>query len=925
MSASAGSPGGAARSLRSLRDLYDQAVELPAEQRERFVAALEAAGSSHCAQLRRLLAAADPSAESPLDGDPWARIEEEGPEPAPERIGPYRILSELGRGGMGRVYLAFSLGADFERQVALKVVAPGGSGVGEIERRFRDERRILARLEHPGIARLYDAGRAEDGRWYLALEYVAGSNLIEHVREHGLEIAERLRLFLAVLEAVAYAHASSVVHRDLKPANIQVGRDGRPRLLDFGIAKFLAESAAETAPGVSVTRTGTRALTPAYASPEQFRGAAVTPASDVFSLGVVFYELLADVRPFQPKGTEAEIERAILGEDPEPPSTARRRAQTAADRGVGQPPSGRPAARRLPRDLDAICLKALQKNPEDRYASAAEFAEDVARYLAGAPVAARGGGLGYRISRFYRRHRLAVAAAAALGLLATALGYSEVARRRGVRAALAPRASLALDAAVAADPTPRRFPFSGVAASDAPELERRFAAEPGSVETGAHLVMALAKGDRRAEAELIVARLRQIPGRGADPLIDYAEATLAGSGAEPQRALVLFTTALERAIAAGRGDLVSQTRASRGRLLSTLGRSEEARADMEAARAGFETSGDTASLARVLNDLAIEELQRGNLLAGERLLEQALAASRAVGPGGGGVILGNLAGLAMQRGRPDLAEPRHREAVQIFREAKSRRLSWALTDLSETLRDLGRVVEADAALAEALTLLAAGPAGSDYAIALFYRGGAELDAGGLERVGATVAELASVARTTGDRATLAYSERLRGLAAAARGERAAARQGLAEASRLLLANGQADWAAETDLQLAEVEFGFDELVAAAGLAERARDAGGAASAEGTTAFLATALLAGIDARSGRLPEARRRLDTLGEAAASSPSVNRRLSYLRARALWALASGREGDARRDLEAALACAESAGRKLQAAALRRALREL
>jgi len=914
MSESAASPSGVARSL---RDLYDQAVELPVEERERFVAALETAGSPHCAQLGRLLAAADPSAESPLDGDPWTRIEEEGPEPAPERIGPYRILAELGRGGMGRVYLAEPLDADFERQVALKVVAPGGSGVVEIERRFRDERRILARLEHPGIARFYDAGRAEDGRWYLALEYVAGSNLLDHVRQHGLEIAERLRLFLAVLEAVAYAHAASIVHRDLKPANIQVGRDGRPRLLDFGIAKFLAEGAAETAAGIPVTRTGTRALTPAYASPEQFRGAAVTLASDVFSLGVVFYELLADVRPFQPKGTEAEMERAILGEDPEPPSTARRRSQAATDRGEGQPPSGRPAARRLPRDLDAICLKALQKNPADRYASAAEFAEDVARYLAGAPVAARGGGLGYRLSRFYRRHRSAVAAAVVLGLLVTALGYSEIARRRGVRAALAP------EAAVAAEPTPRPFPFSGVAASDAPELERRFAAEPDSVETGAHLVIALAKGGRRAEAELMVARLRQIPGRSADPLIDYVEATVAGSGAEPQRALVLFSTALERALSSGRGDLVSQTRASRGRLLSTLGRSEEARADMKAARSGFESSGDTASLARVLNDLAIEELQRGNLLAGERLLEQALAASRAVGPGGGGVILGNLAGIAMQRGRPDLAEPRHREAVQIFREAKSRRLAWALTDLSETLRDLGRGAEADAALAEALTLLAAGSVGSDYAVALFYRGGAELDAGALDRVDATVAELAGVARTTGDRVTLAYSERLRGLAAAARGEHGSARQRLAEASRLLLANGQDDWAAEADLKLAEVEFGFDELAAAVELAERARDAGGAASAEGTTAFLATALLAGIDVRCGRLDEARRRLDALGADAATSPSVHRRLSYLRARALWARASGREGDARRDLEAALACAESAGRKPQAAALRRALR--
>ena len=248
-----------------------------------------------------------------------------------------------------------------------------------------------------------------------------------------------------------------------------------------------------------------------------------------------------------------------------------------------------------------------------------------------------------------------------------------------------------------------------------------------------------------------------------------------------------------------------------------------------------------------------------------------------------------------------------------------------MTDLSETLRELGRVAEADAALAEALTLLAAGPAGSDYAIALFYRGGAELDAGELDRVDSTVVELAVVARTTGDRAALAHSERLRGLAAAARGDRSAARQALSEASRLLLANGQADGAAEADLKLAEVEFDFDELAAAAALAQRVQDAGGAASAEGTTAFLGTALLAAIDARSGRLLDARRRLDSLGADAATSPSVTRRLSYLRARAVWASAAGHAADARRDLEAALACAAGAGRRLQAAALGHELHEL
>lgn len=895
----------------SLRDLYDEALELPADARERFVAALEAAGNPHCAHLRRLLAAADPSAESPLDADPWARIEVEGPEPAPERIGAYRILSELGRGGMGRVYLAEQEGADFRRKVALKVVAPEGAGAAEIDRRFRDERRILAGLEHPGIARLYDAGRSEDGRWYLALEYVAGANLVDHARENRLSVGERVQLFLAVLEAVAFAHAASIVHRDLKPANIQIGADGKPRLLDFGIAKFVDGGQGESAASASMTRTGVRALTPAYASPEQFRGEPVTPASDVFSLGIVLYELLTGRRPFATEGTQIAMEHAILTEDPVPPSTALRRSTSAA-RAAEPQPEGRPRRRRLSRDLDAICLKALAKDPRARYATAAEFAADVSLYLSGLPVGARGGGFTYRLSRQYRRHQPAFMAAAILLVALAPLLYVEAVRRTP------PPASTV-------EPPPRKFPFSGVAAGDAAELERRFAAEPGSLETGAHLAIALEKGGRRPEAELIVARLRQIPERAADPLIDYVEATLAMSGGEPQRALILLTTALERALAEGRGDLVSQTRASRGRLLSTLGRSAEARADMVAARAGFEASGDHASLARVLNDLSVEELQRGDLAAGEQLLEEALVASRAAGPGGGGVILGNLAGIAVQRGRPDLAEPRYREAVEIFRESKSRRLSWALTDLSEALRDLGRVQEADAALAESIELLGGGPAGSDLGIALSFRGGAELEAGELDRVVKTIAELTAVARSSGDRPALAFAGRLRGRVAAARGDPATARREIQEASRMLRDNGQADWAAETDLMLAEVHFGNGDLAAAAEVAQRLPGVDESAGSGSTTSFLASALLVGIEARSGATVAARRRFARLDGDAAESPSIGRRIGFLLSRARLAHAEGRDEESRRDLAAALASAETAGRKLRGEEIRRELAAL
>ena len=913
----------------SLQELFERAGAMSREARERFVSELAAAGDPLAPRLRRMLEGSESGDISPLDGDPWAHIagEEEPADERPVQIGPYRILSELGRGGMGRVYLAEQGGADFRRNVALKVVAPEGAGVADIERRFGEERRILAGLEHPGIARLYDAGRAEDGRWYLALEYVAGSNLLDHVRRHDLPLTERLRLFLAVLEAVAYAHAASVVHRDLKPANILVGLDGRPRLLDFGIAKFVDAAEASAAASAVLTRTGTRALTPAYASPEQFRGEPITPASDVFSLGVVFYELLTGVRPFVQDGTQIEVERAVLSEDPEPPSTACRRSP-GVTMGAARAESGRRTLSRSPRlsrDLDAICLKALDKDPRARYASAAEFAADLERHLAGLPVGARGGGFAYRLSRHYRRHRRLIAGAAFVAAGVAIAGIAAVvatgtASHEGGRTALAP--------VPAPEPAPRKFPYSGVQVGDIRELERRFAAEPGSVETGSELALALNKGGHQPEAELIVARLRQIPARARDPLIDYVEATLAMSASQPQRALVLLASALEGALADGRGELVSQTRASRGRLLSTLGRSDEARTEMEAARAGFESSGDSASLARVLNDLAVEELQRGHLAAGERLLEQALAASRAAGPGGGGVILGNLAGIAVQRGRPDLAEPRYRESVEIFREAKSRRLSWALTDLSEALRDLGRVDEADTALKEAIELQRAGSSAADLALALSFRGAAQLEAGAIESVNATIVELAELARSSGDRPSLAFAARLRGQVAAARGDLEAARRELGEAQRLLLEHGQSDGAAAAELVLAEVELDFGDLDAARALAERTLAASGAsdaAGAESTTAFVASALLAEIEARSGHLEASRRLLDSLGSDGARSPSVSRRLSYLSARAQLARAGGDESQARGDLESALACAESAGRKMRALEIRRRLAAL
>lgn len=888
----------------TLQERFEMARELAPAERSRWLAELDQTDPELAAQLRALLDAAE-EGDSPLDSDPWAAggpLEmDDGDEtgaPLPESIGPYRVLSEIGRGGMGRVYLAVHEGDGFARRLAVKVVAPEGSG-SEIERRFREERRILAALEHPGIARFHDAGRDREGRWYLALEYVDGAGLIENARARRLSTEDRLRLFLAVLEAVAFAHAHGVVHRDLKPANILVGSDGRPRLLDFGIAKLLDSS---DAAATTQTRTAMRALTPAYASPEQFRGEPVTPASDVFSLGVLLYELLAGVRPFGSEGlSQIALERAILETDPAPPSTASRRAGVQPGSGPGGGSEQAAASRRLSPDLDAICLKALRKDPRARYSSATELAVDLERHLSGLPVLARGEDRRYRAARFLARNRAAIAVVVALAVAAVAVGLAIGAARRS-------------DLAVRSEPVPQPFRFGGISGRDVPALEAAFVASPGDVEAGARLALALELAGRGDEAQLIVARLRQIPGQGADPLIDYVEGSVAASAKQSQRALVLFGTALDRASASGRGDLVPQIRASRGRLLFTLGRREEALKDMESARASFERANDPASLARVLNDLAIDPLTNGRLAEGEALLEQALAAGRAAGSTGAGVISMNLALISNLRGFPDRAEPRLRELIEAFRRSKSRRLGFAQMSLAVTLRDLGRQEETSSALAEAILSLRTLADEGSLAYALRLRGDIELQSGELAPAEATAVELEALAKSRGDLLPLGFSNRLQGEIAAARGDLPEALRRFGDARRQLLGNADGEEAEELDVVWAESALRFGEVAAAGEIARRARP-DPAAQIERTGQFLAEAILARLDAREGRLQAAARRLEVLTAKAAGTTSVRRRLGLLRASAALASATGPLDAARRDLEAGRRLARTAGRLMEA----------
>jgi len=348
-------------------------------------------------------------------------------------IGPYRVIHELGQGGMGVVYLAEREGDQFKRRVALKLLKRG-MDTEDVLRRFELERQLLASLNHPGISRLYDAGETEDGLPYFAMEYVEGMPIDSYCDVHRLHITERLELFQKVCAAVHHAHQSLVVHRDLKPANILVSKDGQPKLLDFGIAKlihpeFAALAGDPTAPDM-------RVMTPEYASPEQVRGAPITTASDVYSLGVLLYELVCGHAPYKlHTKVRAELERVICDEEPERPSTAISRAGRIGDdtsdttaESVSRTREGRPERlrRRLVGDIDNIVLMAMRKEPQRRYQSAEQLAEDIRRHMDGMPVIARPDTLSYRVSKFVRRNRMGVGAAALItfslvgGLVGTA-------------------------------------------------------------------------------------------------------------------------------------------------------------------------------------------------------------------------------------------------------------------------------------------------------------------------------------------------------------------------------------------------------------------------------------------------------------------------------------------------------------------------
>lgn len=410
------------------QDLVEQALLLAGSERESFLDRSCNGDGDLRAEVESLLVI-DTQLGDFIEKPLFDLHSDQGSLAAGDQLGSWRIVGEIGRGGMGAVYLAERADAAYEKKAAIKLLKRG-MDTDELVRRFRSERQILARLEHPHIARLLDGGSTGDGRPYLVMEYVQGRPIDAWCTEQSLSVEDRLVLFEKVCRAVHFAHRNLVVHRDLKPGNILVVADGEPRLLDFGIAKLL-----EGDPEPLATVAAYLPMTPEFASPEQIRGEPVTTATDVYSLGVLLYRLLAGRSPYRPAVEgRASLAEAVCNQEPLRPSTVVGARAKAAEEKAESAERDRHLAKRLRGDLDKIVQKALSKEPARRYESAEQFAADVRRHLEGLPVLARQAGVGYRTRKFVGRHKIGVAlAAAALIAIVSSAAWALVQRSEALR------------------------------------------------------------------------------------------------------------------------------------------------------------------------------------------------------------------------------------------------------------------------------------------------------------------------------------------------------------------------------------------------------------------------------------------------------------------------------------------------------------
>lgn len=632
---------------RRVEALFEAALERGEPERDRWLEAACDGDPELLREVRRLLAFHRRPAgilDRPLPPDALPPP----PRPRPPRpVGPYRILEEVGRGGMSVVYRAERSDGHFRRRVALKVLR-GELDAEELHTRLAAERQILASLDHPNIARLLDGGVTEEGRPYLVMEYVEGRPLHRYCDDLRLPVEARLRLFLEVVRAVQHAHARLVVHRDLKPSNIMVTPEGQVRLLDFGIAKVLdVQELALERTEVPVTRTGIRLFTPEYASPEQLRGERSSVANDIWGLGVVLYELLSGTRPFQAdERRPLALEREILEVDPPRPSARVRQGEEEV--GARRATTRRALHRLLEGDLDRITAMALQKEPERRYASAGQFAEDVERFLAGRPVRAQDDRAAYRIGKFLRRHRLESAAAAVVflsivGGAGVALWQAREARAERDRAELA---ALRSDAAA-------EYLLDLFRAADPWEL-------PADRLTAHQL---LARGEGR------LASLPDDPLLRARVLLGIGQTYVSLRDANAARPLLEEAVEIRRSVLGDLHPLTGEAMRALADLLSGEGRLAEAEAlALRALQASRDPSGsDPAGEAASLSLLGFTHTGMGRLEDALDDFQEELDVLRQAGmedaPTAGHALV-NLAAIHRRRARYDQAERLLREALE---------------------------------------------------------------------------------------------------------------------------------------------------------------------------------------------------------------------------------------------------------------------
>jgi serine/threonine protein kinase/tetratricopeptide (TPR) repeat protein len=725
----------------TLSPLLDRALDLPTTERGAWLATLRDRDPALAADLRALLTEHDALDAAHFLEAVVARPDTFETPLAGQTLGAYRLVSHIGAGGMGSVWLAERCDGRFEGRAAIKLL--NGALMGPAgQRRFRREGDILARLSHPHIARLSDAGVSPAGQPYLVLEHVEGQPIDKYCDEHRLDIDARLRLFLDVLDAVAHAHANLIVHRDLKPANVLVTDDGQVKLLDFGIARLLEEdgqSAITVGGSHTLTRDAGVALTPAFAAPEQMTGGAVTAASDIYALGVLLYLLLTGQHPAgEAVRSPADLVRAVVDADPKrlsdiadgfhPDPDAR--ARFAALRAMT--PSR--LRRRLEGDLDVIVATSLRKRPADRYASVTALAEDLRRSLRHEPLRARPDTLLYRMATFVRRHRTGVIATMAMTLLIVGLTAFYTQRltterdRARLEAAKAAKVSELLTGlltaadpyatrATSGEPTVRALLDAGAARlqkelADQPEVQAEMLTVIGRVYQRLGL---LDKAQPLLERALMLGR-RAAGGdhqRVAQSLNDLGvllrnRGDFAGATAALDEAL-----AMRRRLLGEDDALVAVTLVELGRLYRDSGQRDRAepllRRALEIRRKRL--GDDNRETATSLSDLGLVLWERGDVVGAEPYLRQALATSRKVLAADHpdvGTAMANVSKIEQAVGQPEVAQALLRQAIAIRRRSvgeESPRLAGTLEAFADSLRSVGRLDEAEAALAEAMAIM----------------------------------------------------------------------------------------------------------------------------------------------------------------------------------------------------------------------------